>query len=127
MKDLIAKLEAATAETEHIVIEDALDFAYERGWIDIGQYIAAMVRWRAGAYLCAALTLVLEGWAWHVAGADEDGVGDKRPYACCVGPAFEVDRNPYEPPDADREVVEARAYTPALALCIAALKARAAA
>lgn len=62
MSDLIERLEKATAENEHVAIYDALVFAHKAGWLSDGPYDVAM-RWRnEGAYLCAAMTLVPEGY-----------------------------------------------------------------
>jgi hypothetical protein len=68
--------------------------------------------------LDAAMTLVPEGWSWHLSGGDLS-VGGK-PYACIA--SNELSGGP-EPWLEEREVEEATAATPAIALCIAALTA----
>lgn len=67
----------------------------------------------------AALTLVLEGWSWNVTGGDLSAEG--KPYACIA--SKDVIGGP-EPWLEERDVKEATASTPAIALCIAALRAR---
>lgn len=74
-----------------------------------------------------ALTLVPEGWAWNLANHDTAllGAGDpKKAFGACLA-APEMKGGP-EPWTEDRDVFNSDAATPALALCAAALRARAA-
>jgi hypothetical protein len=75
-----------------------------------------------------ALELVPEGWTWCGSGYDEDGgysdtTDFRKPYMCIAGPMEERGGDFYEPPEPHRETHEARAATPALALCAAILRA----
>lgn len=117
LSDLIARLEKATADNEHIAIYDALMFAHNQGWISDGQYDLAMVWRNVGAYLCAALTLVPSHpvpnirpgqWWWMV---------EAWPSECKANVAYE---------NGDSGIIEeeGKAPTPALALVSAALRAR---
>jgi hypothetical protein len=69
------------------------------------------------ASIDAALTLVPEGWVWAVHGPDSGNLA----YACLC------DRDVIQPPEPWLETYptqESHAATPAIALCIAALRAR---
>ena len=104
MKDLIAKLEAATEETQHIVIYDVLVWLHKNEHISDGVYDQAMRFRNAGAYLDATMMLVPVG-RYCRSQIDRDGAA-----------WFWVEGK-------DNEFV-AYSKSPALALCIAALKAR---
>jgi hypothetical protein len=118
--ELIARLEAATEGSK------GLDREILEATVKYG---AALMK--APLYttsLDAALTLVPGGLCWNVSSADNAMV-DGKPDATVFGD--EVERYqpgwPDAPPDIVREPYEHHeAATPALAICIAALKARAA-
>jgi hypothetical protein len=140
MEDLIARLRAATGPDRELdaAIEAMLDgpavraaggdiIANEAGicrWQEppphgsgTGQWRAARLRYTGS--LDAALTLVPEGWTWH-AGRHETGCGhaymhNGKPHFVGVAAV----------PNPTRRSSEVRATTPAIALCIAALRARA--
>ena len=132
MKDLITKLEAATEGGRELDLEitKALGFCDPSAWYDeeadclgwneihpFGSTTAAEQLFDQMHHytisLDAALTLVPEGCSWHVSTTSRD-VFD----AWCM-PWRDVDN-----PKLDKPWVSA--LNPALALCIAALKARAA-
>lgn len=102
---LIERLEAATPKGERAAILAMLDHAKDADWLTFDQWRAAYRFWDVGAYLDAAMTLVPEGWRWHV---------DYRPAAQCWHGLHCV---------FDDEG-DCTGTTPALALSIAALKAR---
>lgn len=93
--------ERATEANEFRIISEAALAIF--GWQD-ERYKRVLRMLEAGASLDAALTLVPEGWDWVI---NSDG-------ACTL-----------EHPDHAVPLVEAFAATPALALCAAALRARA--
>lgn len=105
MRDLIARLEAATGPDRD------LDFAIAAavGWPDSPHSHQHARRYTE--HLDAARSLVPEGWDWSVDGFGKSARGRGYLYS------------PYP----DCEEVEAEAATPAIALCIAALRAREAA
>ncbi|MDO8534386.1 MAG: hypothetical protein Q7S17_06555 [Xanthobacteraceae bacterium] len=105
LSDLIAKLEAAPGDDPEL-------FEQIGQWAERNIEGFSLFRWHElcaiGAFLCAALTLVPEGWHWTIEGPDPLKV--VKPY-CLLGlPGL-------------RET-EGNAATAALALCIAALRAR---
>jgi hypothetical protein len=68
--------------------------------------------------LDTAMTLVPDGWSWHLSGGDLSVEG--KPYACIASNELSGGPAPWLE---EREVKEATAATPAIALCIAALTA----
>ena len=104
---LIRELEGTSATVERGAILDALTYAHASKWIDTATFHSAQKMLHVGAFLSAALTLVPEGLAWTMY---SDGSIE-------LGP---------EPSDGQMmdSVWAAEAATPALALCIVALKAR---
>jgi hypothetical protein len=60
---LIERIEAATFETQHAVIYDALVLFHRQSWITDNWYDVAMEMRRAGAFLDAVMTLMPEGYA----------------------------------------------------------------
>lgn len=124
MDELIARLEAATGPDRELDAAIALAVGYTtypdgygdgNEWIDPqGNHLPRAVRMGAQppkftASIDAALTLVPDGCLWGA--GDEDCTG--RPWAWCLPPGRSWD-------DADNSY----AATPALAICIAVLKAR---
>lgn len=129
MSDLVARLEKATGPDRDIdeLIAEAVGYkvcsetqAYGRSWNSpSGYFIGAAPKFTDS--LDAAVTLIPEGWAWsvHVGGCYATGrlLKPRAELAEAVetqfGPAVGI-----------RSQIEAA--TPAIAICIAALKARAA-
>jgi len=116
--ELIARLEAATVGSRELDAEI---------WLSImknGESMLMALRESPHytASLDAALTLVPEGWAWEL---DWDKDGDATPAwstwsaSAFCHPADRDPQNPHCPRGMSR-----KAKTPALALCIAALRAR---
>jgi len=105
--ELIAALEKATADQQATVLADAIRFARDTGLID-RERAAEAFNWIAyGAYESAALTLVPEGHEWL----------RKSHLSMTV----------YRVPDDDKTWVhhiDGAHKLPAIALCIAALKAQ---
>ena len=62
MKELIAKLEAATEGEQERLILEALDVAHRHNWINPATYTKAWGWAAAGHYLSAAMVMVPEGW-----------------------------------------------------------------
>jgi hypothetical protein len=76
--------------------------------------------------LDAAMTLVPEGWFIGSVAQPDPAQCATHAYAAVVQNEMrEIDRGYGQPPDEDREVLESYAATPALALCAAALRAKA--
>ena len=111
MQDLIDKLEKATADEQESVLRDALAFAWQRGWLSRDTYNRAREWVDLGAYESAALTLVPEGWSRLQKTAEHHENG------------FVVELWRSWGPDAYKRI-SVRHQTEAIALCIAALKAR---
>ena len=118
--DLIARLEQAEVGSRELdrAVALALGWAIKRwpngqgeDWRRIDGTLVLNTNFSTS--LDAALTLVPTGWHWTV--YDTDGLG--RGYACAQ----------VEPPEYSYEPISADAVTPALALCIACLRARLAA
>ena len=63
MKELLAKLEAATEADQERLIWDAVQYAYNRSWIFTPTCAKAHSWVRSGAYMSAAMVLMPEGWA----------------------------------------------------------------
>lgn len=63
LTSLIERIEAATFETQHAVIYDALVLFHRQSWITDNWYDAAMEMRSAGAFLDAVMTLMPEGYA----------------------------------------------------------------
>ena len=109
--ELIARLEAATDATQDAVVRKALRFAVAHGWITVEACERAMRMCDAGGYESAALTLVPEGMTfclWQ----------DHRGNCAQVRRPSALSRGVVEP-------ITKGAPTPAIALYIAALRARA--
>ena len=114
MDNLIAELERATEGSREL---DALiDLALKRGQpykpARIGQFIDDYT-----TSLDAALTLVPEGWDWLA----RDGDGGHFANVTRGGIPMMMDKHQFNP---DWQDTPTYAATPALALCIASLKAR---
>ena len=120
LAELIAKLEAATERSREL---DAEIWAHLNGFTGAikGRWVGGRWSWSVGSVgvwddelphyttsIDAALTLVPEGWHWTIEGPDP--LKRVSPYALLGLPGL-------------REA-DGRAATPALALCIAALRAR---
>lgn len=105
---LIRDLEEAPVGKERAAILDALTYAHASKWIDTAAFHRAQKMLHVGAFLSAALTLLPEGWWWSLE-TFSDGcyarVAETSKQLHCLGTQ----------------------KPPALALCIAALKARSAA
>ena len=117
LKSLIAELEQASEAQQEPLLLETMKLAYGRGWIT-EEVFERMQQWIAlGAYESAALTLVERGWIW---GIESSFTND--------GDAWVTTRliNSFEDVDEGAEFTEYKAVaeTPALAFCIAALKAR---
>lgn len=102
---LIERVEQATSEQQGEVIAAVLMTARKTGWLTSAQYSAALHMLVAKAYESAALALVPEGWGWHV-----DYLPPQTPWASLVWQG--------------RMRHACHAATPALALGLAALRAR---
>lgn len=88
------------------------------GWV--GYHVSTPVTTSIDAALSLA-GRVLPGWAWNVCGPDRMVAPDDRSWAAVAAPEM---NGALEPWDLDRETHEARAATPALALCAAILRAK---
>ncbi len=108
--DLLVELLAATAETQESALHAALRYAHRKEWIDGPTGLRAGAWLGAGAYLDAALVLVPKGYAGQIL------VG--------LGVAGHSAAVWDETTSGTRPAYEAKAATPALALVLAALKAR---
>lgn len=117
LDDLIARLEAATEGSDELdrEIATACGIAWspdEDG--NFGGYNILPRRCKFSRSLDAALTLVPEGWEWFIGGATfkhTDGSGEAQLFG-------------HESEERKDEAYLIVAKAPALALCIAALKAR---
>ncbi len=105
---LIARLEAATEETQHVAIYDAIKYCRDHGWITYEQALKAFGFRTLGAFLDAALTLVPGERQWRINGVGDSGMFDGHVEILSGGVWL---------------AYGGVAPTPALALCIAALKA----
>jgi len=114
--EMIARLEAATEETQRADVQAALYFAQKRRWITFETWNRASAWAESGAYESAALTLVPEGLDVEILILVNDGA--VRAEVQIYPKAFAVCR--------DDEHIYGEGKTPALALCIAALKLRSA-
>jgi hypothetical protein len=114
LADLIARLEAATADQQAGLIKLALWSAVDNGWITPKACGRAIRMVDAEAYESAALTLVPDGWRWSLDWTQ------RPPYQDCGRADLYAPGRGIKPPD----VQDVYAATPAIALCIAALKAR---
>lgn len=126
--ELAKRCEAATADQQHTLLDDAYHAVFpkpERIWVTdnagswTDEYSAHHERsWRfqefldAKAYVDAALTLVPEGWRWTWDGARKEAI--------CV-------KNGAMPTSRDGKFSLGNSDAPALAICAAALRAREAA
>lgn len=124
--DLIARLEKATAPTRPLFEESYLAAHGKPCWDDGDDGYFFQECLGIGAWESAALTLVPEGWFFSLAHVAPDflNVGESTFNAEMHGPVSWVVPEPpgYEEPAFDSTAAQAR--TAALALCIAALKAR---
>jgi hypothetical protein len=151
LTDLLARLEAATGPDReldaaiHLAVNPD-DFAskvmrgdycvqsWDLGWGGIsyvsldsggtsgGSHPVPMVT----ASLDAALGLVgrvLPGWVWSISSADPEGCNEPLSYAALAGKVQMVQRGWDEPPEPDRNVCDAHAKTPALAVLTALVQA----
>lgn len=114
LDDLIARLEKATEADQQSVMLDVIAFAYKSKWIAAIAYNRALEWILLGAYESAALILVPEGWSWTV-----------KAYRDCAPPNDTahavVSRVAWEKRGDEAEFY--KSSNPAIALCIAALKA----
>lgn len=135
MTDLIARLEAAT-ENERALFEEAFASCFhepqpgcEPAWRPENPKQPIYHAWKtqqitfrkfidADAYLDAALALVPEGWRLQLSDWDAQSLRDRGPWQAVITPPGKRDDFSEWHPRCDH------APTPALALCIAALKAR---
>ena len=108
MTALLQRLEAASADEQGHLISEAASYAREQGWIDHATCLKAISWVKVGAYLDAALTLVPEGTDWKL-----------HRTSCNADVWFTA-----EIQDSNEDWWRARKSSPALALCIAALRAR---
>lgn len=125
MTDLIARLESAE-EGSRELDEAIFDHIGRKHGTGLAGYTSAPFYTTS---LDAALLLVPEGLTWTATGYDPDGgwsdsVDYRLPYAVLAGPMEELPGDHMSPPEPHRDSWEARATTPALALCAAWLKAR---
>ena len=113
MKTLITKLEAAPEDEQEQLIQDALQYAFEHDWITATVFVLAKEWLRMGAFLCAALVLVPEGWWWRMNQSGGPMRGEQN------------DLSPIYTTTLFRPRLEVRGThgTPALAFTIAAMKA----
>ncbi|KKM77689.1 hypothetical protein LCGC14_1367410 [marine sediment metagenome] len=107
MTDIIAKLEAATEAEQGNVILEAIDYARKQGWISAKAREDARLFVGVGAFLDAALILVPDGWDVEIKQSRHRKGWRALLWSGGYGTGKFGD-----------------APTPALALCIAALKAR---
>ena len=105
MDDLIAELERAEKGSQPELLHRAVDFARDQGWFNEDEHAKAWAFINIGAFESAALTLVPEGRYWR------------------INPSLSKGR-PTAGVECDTCEAMAEAATPALALTIAALKAR---
>ena len=116
---LIREVEGASVSAERGVILDALTYAHASKWIDAATFHRAQKMLRVGAFLSAVLPLMPEGYAieklmiWPGQPSD----------VMLLGTHFQNGEYWHTGKDGRWK---AEAATPALALCIAALKARSA-
>lgn len=116
MDDLIARLEAATAPSREldVLIAQAVGEPWGAGGYSIGGNWGERAA-RYTASIDVALTLVPEGWHWCACGPSDTHL----PIAYIVP---DMGRTPWP-----KWVDDIEGATPAIALCIAALRARSAA
>lgn len=112
LSTLIRLLEEAEEDTQHIAIYDAVKFARKQGWISENQEARAWVWRNVEAYLEIGLMLMPDGLGWEVHG---EPLATKYAGNAAIEHPKEGWQFPFEC-DAAR--------SPALALCIAALRAR---
>lgn len=113
LEQLTAQLEAATGDAP-LLFRMALDLAHMEGWITDLQWSTANLQIIHGAYIDAALTLVPEDVDWLVR------TGIRRNFR--DGAYAHIMRG--EVNAQGQSIGEGWHPTPAIALCIAALKAR---
>lgn len=112
MLDLIARLEKAAKPDRALDIEIGRIVQPDLEWH------REATRWMAASYTAsidAALTLVPQGRRWYA--ADSDGLSEDKPVAC----VFDIDELLQK-----GRLPRSVGATPAIAICIAALKDRAA-
>lgn len=111
MTDLIARLQSAAPYQQRELLWEAVKLAKDREWIDAHTYARSARFLDAAAYVDAALTLVPEGLEWKAGG---------NPGAVKYAGEAEIEH----PKEGWAGCIETTGATPALALVIAALKAR---
>lgn len=123
LASLIARLEAAEGPiTDYMERRDIAEMASAAGLTTFE--VADLLKALRGS-LDSAILLVPEGWSWH-AGTDWDDAGTVHGIASVEERAeFRDDPELRHPGHYTGRRQEAEAATPALALCLAALKARA--
>ena len=126
--NLIAQLEAAREDNQHIAIYDALKFAHKSGWITARQFDRALHQRDCGAYLDAARMLVPEGYSWSCYAHPIRGAVEPEPRSYCSVYLLDTEVTKTSGGALDRRLLsgpfEGEATTPALALTVAALRAR---
>lgn len=111
MDDLIKQLEAATAQDEKRCVTAALEYAGRRGLISADAVHRGWDLASVGAWLEVAMLLVPDGWtAWELRSR-----GNKTRFSADLSRLTEC--------DAGEDSANGSGPTPALALCIAALRA----
>ena len=117
MRELIARLEAATGPDRELDAAIAVQVGINPDYQGDGRYGCP----KFSASLDAALTLVPEGWEWSISGSGTAAI-----CSCWNDDYAEVfpstDRK--QPRHTPMERWHPKTATPALALCIAALKAK---
>lgn len=104
---LIHRIEEAGAEQEAALVHEAVVLAHGKGWITDDQLKTAGTFWHVGAYLQAALILLPEGLWWVLNSGVQSGAALAK---ISAGKTWDTH--------------DGNAATPALAVCVAALKAR---
>ena len=120
---LLRELEGAAGSAERGAILNALTYAHASKWIDTAAFHRAQKMLHVGAFLSAALTLVPEGWT--VMHAGQNPVSGTWYWGLHKQAEAGVN-NGFCQQVGSRELFNSDHHTtnPALALCIAALKAR---
>jgi hypothetical protein len=111
MNDLLTSLESATEDDQTYVLLRAAAEAESRGWISKEIAMSCREFICCGAFIDAAITLVPEGWHWMI---DSERIKGGKPYAW-VHRRINRGRG---------KTRDGYGSTPAVALCIAAIRAR---
>lgn len=113
LHDLAARCESAAEAEQRELLDEAWDAVAPMFPRDLLADRAARFgrMFDAEAYESAALMLVPEGWAWMA--------------GCAAGETFFATLSPTDESGIEADMIDTNAATPALALCAAALRARA--